>query len=158
MSKIWKRIRKIRGCYQNIRSPYLIKDGVHATDRHQVAELLADHYESVSSNDSYNRNFQQKRLRLERMISFKTNQTLPYNSPITSLELKRMLTLSSPSAAGEDRISYNMIKKSHPSSQNFLLKLMNKIFDSGIFPSQWLKSIVLSFPKPGKPPTCVENY
>ena len=158
MSKIWRRIRKIRGCYQNICSPYLIKDDIHVVDRLQAANLLADHYEAVSSNNSYNLNFQRKRLGLERTLDFKTNQNLPYNSPITILELKRMLSLSSPSAAGEDTITYNMIKKSHFTCQNFLLKLMNKIFNSGEFPTQWLTSVVLSFPKPGKPSTCVENY
>jgi len=69
-----------------------------------------------------------------------------------------MLSSCGNSATGEDKISYTMIRKSHPKSQKFLLAIMNKIFNTGQYPSQWLSGIVLSFQKPGKPPTTEENH
>jgi len=159
MSKIWKRIRKIRGTYQNIKQPYLIKDNSHITDKNDVAELLASHYERISSSNSYSNNFRRIQQREEQTpINFSTNEEIPYNSPITILELKRMLSISGNSSPGEDKLSYNMIRKSHPSCQHFLLKIYNHIFSTGVYPTQWQSSIVLSFPKPGKPHTSEENY
>ena len=57
MSKIWKRIRKIRGKCHNAKSPYLIIDDVHFTDKLQVAEKFGTHYELISSRNSYSNNF-----------------------------------------------------------------------------------------------------
>ena len=69
-----------------------------------------------------------------------------------------MLATAKNSSPGDDRISYNMIRKSHSSCQYFLLEVLNKIFSSGTYPSIWKKSTVLSFPKPGKIHSNPENY
>jgi len=61
MSKIWRRIRKIRGYYQNNKAPYLIKNDTHITDQLEIAELMASHYEKISSNESYSNKFQRIR-------------------------------------------------------------------------------------------------
>ena len=114
--------------------------------------------ERISSNQSYRENFRRMRARAEQPLDFNTNEKLPYNSPITILELKHMLHACKKSAAGEDKITYNMIRKSHESSLAFLLEIMNKIFTTGSYPSKWLSSVVLSFPKPGKPSTLEENH
>ena len=158
MRKIWNRIRKIRGRYQSIGAPYLIENNIHVSDEREVAELMANHYQTISSNDSYNNKFKRIRQALEIPLQFATNSDLNYNSPITMLELTRMLSICNKSATGEDQISYNMIKHSHETCQMFLLNIMNKIFSSGQFPSQWLSGIVLSFPKPGKDNSKRENY
>ena len=158
MSKIWKKVQKIRGTYQNTKPPYLIKNNQIITDSETVAELMATHYETISSNRNYSQQFRRLQQTQEHIINFNTQQDLQYNSPLTIIEFKRMLSLCGNSATGEDKISYNMIKNSDESSQHFLLSIMNKIFDSGTFPTIWRTSIVLSFPKPGKSPTKEENY
>ena len=159
MSKIWKRIRKIRGKYQNCKPPYLIIDDNHITDKGEVSEIFAGHYESISSNDSYSSRFNRiAKIQEKRVINFDNKQEFSYNSPITALEFNRMLTTAKNSSPGEDRISYNMIRKSHSSCQSFLMKIMNKILSSGVYPSSWKTSTVLSFPKPGKLHTNPENF
>ena len=158
MSKIWKRIRKIRGIYQNILSPCLVVDDEPITEKDEVAEIMASHYASISSNNSYDPRFRRARQTLERNLNFDTCEELPYNNPISILELERMLSSSSKSATGEDQVSYNMISRSHPSCKTFLLKIFNKILSSGDYPSEWRTSLVLSFPKPGKIPNCPENF
>ena len=157
MSKIWNRVKKIRGIYQNHKAPYLIKNNNHITNEEEVAELMASHYETISSNDSYNQKFQRHRAIYEKQLNFSTSNELNYNSSITILELKRMLAISANTAAGGDQITYNMIQKSHETCQQFLVAF-NKVFDSGEIPPQWQTSIVLSFSKPGKDPTVEENH
>ena len=158
MSKIWTRIRKIKGKYTGISAPYLIKNNTHITDKKEIAELMADHYSKISNKDSYDINFQRKLPTIEHRINFKTKDNLSYNRPITQLEFKRMLATANKSAPGEDKITYNMISKAHPSCQNALLDIMNLILDTGIIPQQWLSSLTLSTPKPNKPPNIEENF
>ena len=159
MSKIWKRIGKIRGSYQNIKTPYLIKNNVHISDRKQVAELFATHYENISSVESYTHAFRRSAINIERRpINFNTMECLAYNTQITSLEFSRMLATAKKSAPGQDRISYNMLGKINPSCKQLLLEIMNKVFDSGIYPPQWKSSVVLSFPKLGKDHTSEQNF
>ena len=50
-----------------------------------------------------------------------------------------------------------MLRKSHPTCLLLLLAIFNKVFSTGTYPLQWLSSLVLSFPKPGKSPTLEEN-
>ena len=157
MAKIWKRIGKIRGVYQNVKPPCLIKNNVHITDPVQIAELMVHHYETVSGNGSYPAAFQRIREQMEHHLCFDTSEVLPYNSPITYLELQRLLSSCGSSASGEDNISYAIIRKSHPTCLLLLLAIFNKVFSTGTYPSQWLSSLVLSFPKPGKSPTLEEN-
>ena len=158
MSKIWKRIRKIRGKYENVKAPYLIKNDEHITDPQRIADIMANHYAKISSNNSYKASFQRTQRKQEYQINFATRDLLPYNSPINSLELDRALSSSGNSASGDDQISYNMIKNSHKTCQTILLQIMNKIFESGQIPTQWLNSTILSFPKPGKCTTNEENH
>ena len=143
--------------YLNVKPPCLIKNNVHITDPVQIAELMAHHYETVSGNGSYPAAFQRIREQMEHHLCFDTSEVLPYNSPITYLELQRLLSSCGSSASGEDNISYAMIRKSHPTCLLLLLAIFNKVFSTGTYPSQWLSSLVLSFPKPGKSPTLEEN-
>ena len=158
MSKIWKRIRKIRGKYSNYSAPCLLKDGQHITDEAELAEIMASHYEKISSNESYSTKFQRIRRRNESVLDFRSVDEEDYNCPITTLELRRNLSLCANTAAGEDKITYNMIRNSHETAVDFLLAIMNKIYLTGEYPRRWQSAIVLSFPKPGKPSTIEENY
>ena len=51
-----------------------------------------------------------------------------------------------------------LIRKSHPTCLLLLLPIFNKVFSTGTFPLQWLSSLVLSFPKPGKSPAHEKNF
>ena len=120
--------------------------------------MMAAHYAAISSNESHSNYFRLLRAKQEQPLNFTSNLDLPYNSPISSVELKRMLSSCKHTAAGEDKITYYIIAKSHPQCRSYLLAIMNKIFNTGTFPSQWTTAITLSFLKPGKLKTCAENY
>lgn len=55
MSKIWQRVRKIRGIYGKYRPPSLHINGILEQDPQVVANTMASHVATVSSNTSYPR-------------------------------------------------------------------------------------------------------
>ena len=161
MSKIWSWIRKMRGKYSSISYPILKdQDGDRlVSDEAEVAEMFANHYEKVSSSESYSPQFQASRLRSERMhIDFSVNNYMSYNEDFSMCELERALSSCRDTSPGLDSISYRMIKYSHPTCKSFLLILFNKIWNTCYFPEKWRTGIVLSFLKPGKDPSDVKSY
>ena len=158
MDKIWARVKKMRGTYRRIPSPYLIEDGRHVTESREVAALLAEHYASVSSCDAYPADFCQLKLRAElSVLDFSTEVDFTYNSPFTLLELSSMLSRCRNTAPGEDNISYSMLKHCHATAQTVLLSLFNVVWKEVSFPEAWSSASVLSFNKPGKPSTNKRN-
>lgn len=159
MAKIWKRIKKIRGNYEPIRMPCLTRQGELITEPAQVAEMMAEHYESISSNQRYSEQFKRVKGRMEStVLNFNTNAELEYNAEFTMLEMERALASCKNTAPGEDMISYKMVKHSHITCRKFLLAIINRIWKMKEYPSQWRSSIVLSFLKPQKTPTEESSY
>ena len=92
MSKIWSRIRKMRGIYRTNAPPIIMNNNALVSEPQAVAEILADHFESVSSSNNYTEQFQRRQIREERQpLNFNTNADLPYNAPLTLYELLRSL-------------------------------------------------------------------
>lgn len=159
MSKIWTKIRKIKGNYPPNHPPCLHTQQDIVSDSKAVSDLLADHYRLVSSSENYPNEFNRVReVRETRDLNFDTDRHEMYNSVIMISELKGVLKTCSDSAPGQDLISYSMIKHLHESSLNLLLYIMNKIWREGVFPTKWKKAIILSFLKPGKNPHQVSSY
>ena len=99
MSKIWKRIGKIKGKYPPNRPPSLLQNGILYEDPKVVADILANHFADVSSDEAYPDEFQIIKLREERnAIDFSTRRTLEYNDPIRMNVLKSALQLTKNSA------------------------------------------------------------
>ena len=120
---------------------------------------MAYHYETVSGNQNYCNKFKRIQSREEsKPLKFRTIKEASYNKPFTILEMQRSYKSCPNKAPGSDKITYNMIKQSHRSCQELYLEIVNKIWKTEYYPSQWKSSIVLSFPKPNKPSTKEENY
>ena len=159
MTKIWSRVKKMSGKYSPHTSPCLLVDGEYMTDPAAVANKLADHYDHVSSGSTYSQRFQTRKSNIEAIpIDFSTNEELDYNVPLTLTELKGALKQSKKSAPGDDLITYEMLRRSHPSLIQYLLKIYNKIWESGEYPQAWRKATVLPFHKQGKLKTLVSSY
>ena len=159
MSKIWKRIAKIRGNHQNFKIPYIINNNNHITEIPEISEVMALHYETVSGNQNYYNSFKRiRRIEEAKPLKYRTHEETQYNKPFTILELYRAYKSCPNKAPGFDRITYTMIKQSHKSCQKLYLEIVNKIWKTECYPSQWKSSIILSFPKPNKQPTKEENY
>ena len=162
MSKVWTKIRKMTGKYPANHPPTLKINNQLLTNTVITSQTLAAHFSSVSSNNNYSEPFNRSRILTEQSaINFttpSTHYTEEYNLPISANELNLALKSCSDSAAGEDQITYSMLKNLHPTAQNEMLQLINKIWLEELFPEQWRTAIVLSFLKPGKNPQEVTSY
>ena len=74
------------------------------------------------------------------------------------MELTGVLQTAKNTSPGKDLITYEMLRHLHTTAKIFLLTIYNKIYSSGQYPDKWRTAIVLSFPKPGKPPDDMSSY
>ena len=83
-SRVWKRLNKVPGKYPSHASICLSYGGNEEMDQQRVAEIMAEHYAAISSNDSYNPAFVNTNERQESVaINFATNDHLKYNASLT---------------------------------------------------------------------------
>ena len=158
MNRVWQRINKMRNRHRD-RMPCLRTGGNTVADPEDVANLLADNFEDISSGLHYPVRFLPIRTRTEqRNIDFDTRELCSYNEEITMLELYSALKQAKNSSAGPDGIAYLLLKRLHPSALGKLLALFNKIWSGHRFPNSWREATVLAFPKPDKDPTAPSNY
>jgi hypothetical protein len=75
---------------------------------------------------------------------------VPLNEAISRQEvLAGIGNLKSGKSAGPDKIIAEMLKHADTTVVDFLVVYFNKLFDSGIFPMQWSKSIIVPIHKKG---------
>jgi len=124
-----------------------------------VVTVLVDQFRDVSSGEQAPEQFKRMREQLERIPpNLDTNEVIPYNEPISMLELHTALKQSKNSSPGADKISYALLKKIHPTALSFLLSIYNSVWKSNTYPKQWLTAIALPFLKPGKPNSEASSY
>ena len=131
LHKIWKKVQRVSGKY---RAPprTILRDqnGNIVSDGEEVAEMMADHFSSISCCINYPRFLQYKKT-IE-SLHFETRQDFPYNREITTREFEAALSHSSNSAPGSDNIPYILIKMAHHMYRNLLFNLYNRIFSESI--------------------------
>ena len=81
-----------------------------------------------------------------------------YNNPFSLDELTDAISKSHDTAVGSDDIHYQMLKHLSNDALLTLLNILNKIWDSGNFPTSWCTSTVIPVPKPGKDTSDPSNY
>ena len=72
-------------------------------------------------------------------------------------ELRDVLCRAHDTSAEPDEIHYQLLKHLPDASLLLLLNIVNKIWISGDFPSDWRQAIIIPIPKPGKDPTNPTN-
>ncbi len=158
-SKVWNRIKKMTGRYSTQPSPFLMYNGEPVTEPRACAELLVDHFASVSSRERHTPAFRRHRDRMEACpLDFSSNDPQPYNEPITMMEVKGMLKCSRQTAPGADQVTYHMIQHLHETSLEWLLHIYNRIWMGDLFPDAWRQAVTLAFLKPGKPASETSSY
>ena len=158
MTKIWQRVRKMKGKYTPPSPPILQINGQEVADTPEVAEKFAAHFASVSQSGD-NDPFAEQRLRdEEREIDFSSRGGENYNVPFDLRELCEALRTCDDTTPGPDDIPYAMLRHLHKQGQEFLLDLYNRIWVEGSFPRIWSAAIVLPIPKPGKDHSNVTNF
>ena len=154
---IWRKIRKLSGKYIPSPAPCLKINGNLISKPEEVAEKLANHFSDVSSSKNYSNHFQNIR-NAKISLNLSSNNNEAYNAQFTLRELKEALESWDSTSPGEDNILYNMLKHLPESAKSFLLKVFNKIWETGILPSSWKISIVVPIKKPHKDPYNPTSY
>ena len=159
LHKIWKRVRKIEGKFSPTPNPVLLSNGNLHSKPEDCAEILANHFSSISDPTNYSAHFQAYRQIQERTnLNFRSASFHSYNSPISETELSQALAKCKESSPGADNITYSMLKHCHSSLHSAILELFNKIYSTGTFPQAWRSSIVIPIAKPNKDPQSPTNY
>ena len=157
--KVWDMIRKISG--KNTSSPikHLSKNHIKATNKKDIADLLAKTFSKNSSSKNYSKTFQNIKKNAEKTKhNFKSNNLEDYNQPFSLSELTDCIKKSHNTAVGPDEIHYEFLKQLPSCSLDFLLQAFNEVWVSGKFPTSWKQATIIPIPKPGKDNTDPSNY
>ena len=157
--KVWDMIRKISGKNKSSPINHLSKNHVKATNKKDIADLLAKTFSTNSSSDNYNEQFQNIKKKAEKTkLNFKSNNLEDYNQPFSLSELTDSIMKSHDTAVGPDEIHYQFLKHLPSISLEFLLQVFNEVWVSGRFPTSWKEATIIPIPKPGKDNTDPSNY
>ena len=154
---VWRKIKKLSGKFIPDPLPSLKVNDVLITDPSQVAEKLGEHFSNISSARNYDARFQDIR-NAQISIDLSDDGDEPYNAKFTMREFRDALNHSEESSPGEDTILYSMLKHLPDGAKKFLLKVLNKIWETGIIPESWKISIVVPVRKPNKDPFEPTSY
>ena len=157
--KVWDMIRKISGKNSSGPIKHLSKNHVNATNKKDIADLLAKTFSNNSSSTHYSKQFQHIKKNAEKTkLNFKSNNLEDYNRPFSLSELTDCIMKSHNTAVGPDEIHYEFLKKLPSYSLDFLLQAFNEVWVSGKFPTSWKQATIIPIPKPGKDNTDPSNY
>lgn len=158
-SEVWKRISAMMG---KSREQKIVLQGTNNTtvsNHIDVANILAEHYEKISSNENYSLEFQQiKTMEETREIIFEPNDNLIYNLPLQMRELEKALSESKDTSPGSDNIPYQFVKNLSSNAKYLLLNLYNNLWSKGIYPDAWKNALIIPIHKPGKDPKLPSSY
>ena len=157
--KVWDMIRKISG--KNTSSPikHLSKNHIKATNKKDIADLLANTFSKNSSSTNYSKPFQNIKKNAEKTkLNFKSNNLENYNQPFSLSELTDCILKSHNTSVGPDEIHYEFLKQLPSCSLDFLLQAFSEVWVSGKFPTSWKQATIIPIPKPGKDSTDPSNY
>ena len=135
--------------------PSLKQDGGYANTNEEKANILADTFASLSSNNNYSESFKQHREKCEgdpnfaRDTSTIESRNTKLNQEFTMKEMKAAIHQSKQtSAPGPDNIHYAMLKNIPPPATQILLQLYNNVWTQGIIPEEWKRAEIIPIAKP----------
>lgn len=154
---VWRKIRKLSGKFVASPLPSLKINNTLISKPTEVANELGKHFSKVSSPNNYSPEFQRIR-NSEITLKFDSGKSEPYNYKFSIRELREALSSSKSTAPGEDTIIYEMLKHLPDDAKKYLLKIINKIWETGILPKEWKISIIIPIKKPNKDASQATSY
>lgn len=162
MAAVWNKVKRIKAVNttRKIRS-LLVQNDQILTDPTEIAETLAESYETTSSDINYPQEFLQYKIEAESTDTILNNTTdlnHPLNIPITTEELTDALKTCKNTSPGHDNIPYALLQNLPPSAIQHLLEIYNHTYKNQQFPHTWLESTIIPILKPNKPKDSVLSY
>ena len=146
---VWRRVRKPAGKFTPAKTPSLKVGDALVTNPADVAECLGQHFSEVSSSKNYTAEFQ--RIRDTGTLDLSRGDHEAYNARFSLHELHNALS-STEDTSPEDTIPYAMLRQLPDEAKSYLLKIINRIWETGVLPKGWKIAIVLAIQKPNKDP------
>ena len=140
------------------------QNGIRYHENKDKAEILAQHFKHVSSDQNLDPAFrahkEQQDLVIEQEVKERADagQHQPYNAEFSYRELITALSKKKSTAPGADSVHYDMLRNLPDTAKFQLLKLINKSWNEGSLPSQWKESTIVPILKPGKDPHEPASY
>ncbi|GFV17745.1 putative RNA-directed DNA polymerase from transposon X-element [Trichonephila clavipes] len=157
--QLWKKVKAANGIYREFSFPVLQTSNSVFSSPEEIANILGETFQSVSSAASYNSRFLEIKRRAERTpINFSTRSFFPYNCNFTMTELKKALIQAHNTSPRPDGITKTMLRHLHPNSLANILLLFNRVWKEHCFLSSWREAIVIPILKPGKVATYPLSY
>ena len=155
---IYSAIRRIKGQSSYTVSPITVNNKTYSTlpeITNQIAIALCKTTSSKSCSTTFLKYKQQSEAK---KINFHSNSKEEYNQPFTLSELKYAISDARNTAPGPDSITNETLRHLPHSAMIHLLNILNLIYTSSIFPTQWCHSYIIPIAKQGKDATIPTNY
>ena len=102
------------------------------TNPADVGECLGQHFSKVSSSKNYTAKFQRIR-DTQVALDLSVGDHEAYNAKFSLHELHNAFSTTEDTSPGEDTILYDMLRQLPDEAKSYLLKIINKIWESGVF-------------------------
>lgn len=166
LSVVWNMARKMNGIKCHPTAVSLTDGNVTAEQDYDKAEIFAKRFTEVSNSQNYSPTFKLHKENMEKHHSYlfandapETEMTEVLNADFTAQELDIALRgVRRGTSPGDDRIAYEFLQKLPQSKMSIILRLFNKIWQSGVIPDKWRHAIVIPIPKVGKDPHLASSY
>jgi hypothetical protein len=159
LGSVWRMAKRMSGTTTHAAMPNLVvgkdKDQKVFEANADKANLLAQTYANVCSDENYDANFLIHKARMEaewcRLVPPPCGETAAaIDEPIGLVELRQAIEKSKRhSAPDPDSMSYDMVRHFPLSAQLYTLTLLNRIWSEGRLVDYWKEAVVVPIPKPG---------
>lgn len=163
LSSVWRMSRKMNGISERPTTHSLLFQNKQIIKNVEKAEIFAQTFAQVNSNDNYTPTFKEYKTQFEsenkNLFNKTPNTPNEINMDFTSYEIENAINnLKKGSSPGMDDITYELLQNLPYTSIRLLTKLINQTWTQGSIPPSWKHSIILPLLKNGKDPSQPNSY